>query len=236
MLLTISTSFATIVYSDPDSSKPASLLWIFRVLLFPASKMSGLSKTLSLRSPESKSEWWTEALEQRSLAAALIPMCLRRDCDRDQRKNRVLWNILFTVKLCHFLPWGHIQRWVADDASKHHDSALSLQSAEKKKLLAPPAESVNEPPAVGNQSGLAGGEAAENERDRASFLQCRSLWGDTLQTLSACWHHPFPTKRQQGRRGDRGGSMYFLCRYSVVQLLKERHFCYIFNVESENGC
>lgn len=97
--------------------------------LFPVREMDALLKTLSRGSSEGKCEWWTEGLEPKSPAADLITMCLWRDSDRDHRKN-----ILFTVKLCHFFQLGHIQRRVADDTSKHNDSALNLQSAEKKRF------------------------------------------------------------------------------------------------------
>lgn len=105
-----------------------------RASLFPVREMDALPKTLSRGCSEGKCEWWTEGLEQKSPAADLITMCLWRDSDRGQGKSLALRNILFVVKLCHFFQLGHMQRRVADDTSKHNDSALNLQSAEKKRF------------------------------------------------------------------------------------------------------
>lgn len=194
------------------------------VSLFPVRKMDALPKILARGSSEGKYEWWTKGLEQKGPAAGLITMCLWRDSDRDQKRSLVLRNILFTMKLCHFFQLGHIQRWVADDTSKHNDSALNLQSAEKKEILAPPVESVNEPPAAGNQAGLAGGEARRAANVNAGRFCSAGRCEATHCSL--CLHADIILfrQKQQQRRGDRGGSLYVLCRHSVVRH-QNKEFC-----------
>lgn len=96
--------------------------------------------------------------------------------------------------------------------------ASSLQR-EKKKILAPPAESVNEPPAVGETSrSLREVRRLKMRTWVVSRVQvaARRHTADFVSMLTSS----FFRQKQHGRRGDRGGSMYFLSRYSVVRLQK----------------
>lgn len=161
-------------------------------------------------------------------------MCLWRD--GDQRKNLELRNILFTVKLCHFLRLGHIQR---DELQMTHESTMPrCPEPQKKMILAPPAESVNEPPAVRNR------EVRRLKLRTRVFprvqVAVRRHTADFVSMLTSSLFR----QKQRGRWGD-GGSMYFLCRYSVVRFQRDRNsfflaimffFYYIFHVKCENWC
>lgn len=225
MSLTICTSFASTVFFLSRQFKLNVIgVRMKRASLFPVRKMDALPKTLSRGSSEGKYEWWTEGLEQKSPASDLITMCLWRDSDRDQRKSLVLRNILFTVQLCHFFQLGHIQRWVADDTSKHNDSALNLQSAEKKRfshlqrslLMNHQRRGTRR----GSREGRRGGPLMRTRADSAAQVAVRQHTAVSVCMLTSS----FSDKNSNRDEGIDEGSLYVLCRHSVVWH-QNKEFC-----------
>lgn len=203
-------------------------------------------KTLSVRNPESKSEWWTEGIRAEKPCSGLNNnLSMTWFWCGPEGRSSCFGTFYSRWNYVTFSGLGHIQRWVAEDASKRQwlwpepPAGVTIDSRTSSRV------GVNEPPAAGKRSGLAGGEAAEHE-SAARYCSAGCCEATHCRLCPRADIILFPTKAARETRGRRrcpctscGDTK--LPSFTQKDILFFSYYVFVFclwrflNVESENG-